>query len=52
VADWLGHKDGGKLLLERYSKHRDEHKRLAARRVDFSPVPPAQNLTVMKHGTA
>ena len=52
VADWLGHKDGGKLLLERYSKHRDEHKRLAARRVDFSPVPPAQNLTVMKHGAA
>jgi integrase len=52
VADWLGHKDGGKLLLERYSKHRDEHKRLAARRVDFSPVVPAQNVIAIKQASA
>jgi integrase len=33
VADWLGHKDHGKLLLERYRKHRDEHAQQAAKKV-------------------
>ena len=36
VADWLGHQDGGALLLERYRKHRDEHSKQAAKRVSFS----------------
>ena len=35
VADWLGHQDGGALLLERYRKHRDEHAKEAAKRVSF-----------------
>lgn len=41
VADWLGHQDGGALLLERYRKRRDEHAKQAAKRVSFlvdSPV--------------
>ena len=35
VARWLGHKDGGALLLERYSKRRDDHARHSAARVSF-----------------
>ena len=38
VADWLGHQDGGALLLETYRKHRDEHAKQAAKRVSFSTV--------------
>ena len=38
VADWLGHRDGGALLLERYRKHRDAHAKQAAKRVSFGPV--------------
>lgn len=37
VADWLGHseKDGGKLLLTRYRKHRSEHSKSMAQKVTF-----------------
>jgi integrase len=38
VADWLGHQDGGALLLERYRKHRDEHAKQAVKRVSFRGV--------------
>lgn len=38
VADWLGHKDGGALLLERYRKRRGDHARQAAKRVSFDPL--------------
>ena len=38
VADWLGHRDGGALLLERYRKHRDEHAKQAAKKVCFATV--------------
>ena len=36
VADWLGHKDHGALLLERYRKYRDEHARQAAKKVSIA----------------
>lgn len=38
VADWLGHRDGGAFLLERYRKHRDEHAKQAAKKVSFATV--------------
>ena len=41
VADWLGHKDGGALLLERYRKRRDEHAKASAKRVSFAPIAPS-----------
>ena len=46
VADWLGHQDGGALLLERYRKRRDDHARQSAKRVSFAPaLPPANSAT-------
>jgi len=36
VADWLGHSDGGALLLKRYRKHRPEHSLAMAKKVSFS----------------
>jgi integrase len=41
VADWLGHKDGGALLLRRYRKHRDEHSRQMAAKVTFGQTAVA-----------
>ncbi len=41
IADWLGHQDGGALLLERYRKRRDDHARAAAKRVSFTPATSA-----------
>lgn len=38
AADWLGHQDGGALLLERYRKHRDEHAKQVAKRISFGGV--------------
>jgi len=35
VAAWLGHKDGGALLLRRYSHLRDEHSKAMAQKVKF-----------------
>ena len=40
VADWLGHQDGGALLLERYRKRRDDHAKQSAKRVSFAPLRP------------
>ena len=50
VADWLGHLDGGKLLLATYRKHRDEHARQSAKKVSFTPSPPAENIISMGEG--
>lgn len=52
VADWLGHLDGGKLLLETYRKHRDEHARQSAKKVSFTPAPPAENIISIAEGVA
>ena len=35
IAKWLGHHDGGKLVLETYGHIRDEHSRLMAAKVKF-----------------
>lgn len=35
VAGWLGHKDGGALLLKRYAHLRDEHSKKMAEKVTF-----------------
>ena len=37
IASWLGHSDGGKLVLETYGHLRPAHSTLAAKLVDFSP---------------
>ncbi|HNQ89976.1 MAG TPA: site-specific integrase [Verrucomicrobiota bacterium] len=46
VAAWLGHKDGGALLLKTYSHLRTEHSAAMAARVSFSPnaEPTAPNV--------
>ena len=51
VADWLGHQDGGALLLERYRKRRDDHARKSAKRVSFAPAPPPLNLISIASST-
>jgi len=35
IATWLGHRDGGKLLLARYSHLRNEHSQQMATKVSF-----------------
>lgn len=35
VASWLGHKDGGALLLKRYAHLRDHHSQKMAKKVKF-----------------
>lgn len=42
VADWLGHLDGGALLLKTYRKAREEHSRRMAGKVSFGQ--PAGNV--------
>lgn len=39
VAGWLGHKDGGALLMKTYSHLRNEHSKLQAARVSLAPMP-------------
>lgn len=39
VASWLGHKDGGRLLLERYTHLRSEHSQEMAKRIRFGNEP-------------
>ena len=39
VSRWLGHKDGGALAMKTYGHLRDEHSKLAAQKVSFSPSP-------------
>ncbi len=37
VSRWLGHSDGGVLAMKTYGHLRDEHSKLAAKRVSFTP---------------
>lgn len=50
VAKWLGHKDGGRLLMKRYSHLRDDHSLASAAKLawdDSAPVSkPAVNDTM------
>ena len=39
VSRWLGHKDGGSLLMKTYGHLRREHSIAQAQRVTFSQVP-------------
>lgn len=42
VAEWLGHKDHGALLLKTYSHVRAEHEREMVAKVSFGmPGPPS-----------
>jgi integrase len=36
IARWLGHKDGGALLMRVYGRIRDDHSRQVAQTIDFS----------------
>jgi hypothetical protein len=40
IADWVGHKDGGVLILQRYSHVRPAHSAEMADRVTFSNPKP------------
>lgn len=40
VAKWLGHKDGGALLMKTYTHVRNQHSLEAATRVSFAASPP------------
>jgi integrase len=42
VSRWLGHKDGGALLMKIYGHLRDEHSIAQAQRVSFAPVAAKQ----------
>jgi integrase len=44
IADWTGHKDGGALILKRYSHVRPAHSAEMARRVTFAASQPANVL--------
>lgn len=39
IAGWVGHTDGGALLMKTYSHVRNEHSMRQAQRVTFAPVP-------------
>lgn len=41
VADWLGHADGGVLLMQTYRHLRQQHSAAAARTVSVGVTPPA-----------
>lgn len=45
VAGWLGHKDGGSLLLKRYAHLRDEHSKKMAEKVRFNAESPSPALS-------
>jgi integrase len=42
VSRWIGHKDGGALLMKTYGHLRREHSISQAQRVSFAPVMPKQ----------
>jgi len=44
IAEWVGHKDGGALILKRYSHVRPAHSAEMAERVTFSNPDPAKVL--------
>ncbi len=39
ISDWLGHKDGGALLMKRYRHHRQEHSKEQMKLVNFRAAP-------------
>jgi integrase len=43
VAEWLGHKDRGALLLKTYSHVLDEHSQEMSKLVTFAPKPAKEN---------
>jgi integrase len=40
IAGWLGHKDGGALLLKSYAHLRQEHSQEAMKKISFGSNPP------------
>jgi len=44
VSRWLGHKDGGALLMKTYGHLRREHSQSQARKVTFAPVPKSADI--------
>lgn len=52
VSRWLGHKDGGALLMKTYGHLRDEHSALQATRVTFAHPQPAANVVRFAAGAA
>lgn len=41
VSRWIGHRDGGALLLKTYASVRADHHAAIAAKIDLSVVPPA-----------
>jgi len=52
VSRWLGHKDGGALLMKTYGHLRREHSIAQAQRVTFAPVAPKQGDVIPFPATA
>jgi integrase len=46
IADWVGHKDGGVLILKRYAHVRPAHSAEMAKRVRFSDAEPTTVLPI------
>jgi len=44
VSRWLGHKDGGALLMKTYGHLRREHSQAQALKVTFAPVPKSAEI--------
>jgi integrase len=44
VSRWLGHKDGGALLMKTYGHLRREHSQAQALKVTFAPVPKSADV--------
>jgi integrase len=51
VSRWLGHSDGGALLMKTYGHLRDEHSTLQATRVTFGHPQSAKNVVQFKAGS-
>ena len=47
LANWVGHRDNGKLLLKVYSHLQTEHSRTQAAKVTFGAAPVPANVTPM-----
>jgi integrase len=48
VSRWLGHKDGGALLMKTYGHLRDEHSQAQAKRVTFGVPEPELGSRIVK----
>jgi integrase len=44
VSRWLGHRDGGALLMKTYGHLRREHSQTQARKVTFAPTPRSADI--------